>query len=67
MNRRQWVISAAGASLLAASRGWPAGPASHLPLRSQDLLTEIDGFVWERMARDHIPGVAASLPIWATS
>jgi CubicO group peptidase (beta-lactamase class C family) len=47
--------------LLADSRGWPAGPASHLPLRSQDLLTEIDGFVWERMARDHIPGVAACI------
>lgn len=61
MNRRQWVGGAGCAAVLAASRGWSAGSADHLPLRSPDLLTEVDGFVWERMARDHIPGVAACI------
>ena len=45
MNRRQFVIGAGGVSLLAASGGLAIGSASHLPLQSPDLLTEIDGFI----------------------
>lgn len=61
MNRRQLIFGAGSASLLAASRGFAVGPASHLPLSSPDLLAEIDAFIWERMARRHIPGIAACI------
>lgn len=61
MNRRQWIAGAGSASLLAASRGFGVDSGSHLPLHSHELLTEIDAFVWQRMARDHIPGVAACI------
>ncbi|MBX3706963.1 MAG: beta-lactamase family protein [Pseudomonadales bacterium] len=61
MNRRQLIVGAGSASLLAASGGLAVGSASHLPLQSADLLTEIDGFIWQRMARDRVPGIAACI------
>lgn len=61
MNRRHWIVGAGSASLMAAAPGFAFTSAGHLPLRSEKLLTEIDGFIWARMARDHIPGLAACI------